>query len=64
MNIEKLAARFMGNLLANPLIDKIEIPDGEDFYEVIAKRAIKAAYAFKKELKAGFIDAEDAIIVE
>lgn len=64
MNIEEIAVRFMGNMLANPLIDQVQIPDGEILEEVLAHKAIKAAHVLKQELKADFMGAEDAMIVE
>lgn len=64
MDIEEIAVRFMGNMLANPLVDQVEIPDGEGLYEVLAHKAIKAAHVLKQELNADFMGAEDAVIVE
>lgn len=64
MNIEEIAVRFMGNILANPIIDEIPAENEDEFYEILAHKAIKAAHVLKQELKADFMDAEDAIIVE
>lgn len=64
MNIEEIAVRLMGNILANPIIDEIPAENEDEFYGILAHKAIKAAHVLKQELKADFMDAEDAIIVE
>ena len=63
-DFEKLAEQFMGNMLANPIINEISAEDDNELYEILAKKAISAAHMFRKEMKAAKMNAEDAIIVE
>lgn len=59
MNFEELAARFMQGFLANPIWENINVPEDVNLYEHIAKESILAAHAFKKEIKASMLGAED-----
>lgn len=58
-NFENLAKQFMSSMLAN-LINEISAKNDTELYEILAKKAITAAYVFNNEMKAATLDAEYA----